>query len=107
MSTQHTPGPWASSDQFRDEGAPLFVATMARTGNERRIVCRISNKVSGRPLEDEDYANARLIAAAPDLLEAAQKVLSNKRGEDDWLILAVHCQELAAAIAKATGEKND
>lgn len=46
----------------------------------------------------------KLERAAPDLLEAAQRVLSNKRGEDDWLILAVHCQDLAAAIAKATGE---
>lgn len=34
-------------------------------------------------------------------LEAAKAVLSNKRGEDDWLILAVHCRQLEEAIAKA------
>ena len=52
---------------------------------------------------DVQDANGRLIAAAPELLEAAQAVLSHKRGEDDWLILAVHCRALEDAIAKATG----
>lgn len=36
-----------------------------------------------------------------ELLEAAKKVLSKKRGEDDWLILAIDCVALEAAIARA------
>lgn len=47
----------------------------------------------------------RLHAVNTELLEAAKNVLSHKRGEDDWLILAVHCRDLEAAIAKATGEQ--
>ena len=39
-----------------------------------------------------------------ELLEAARRVLSHKRGEDDWMILAVDCVALEAAIAKVQGE---
>ena len=49
-------------------------------------------------------ANARLIAAAPDLLEALQKMLDNCHDTelDDGIIDAVEVAR--AAIAKATGE---
>lgn len=36
-----------------------------------------------------------------ELLEAAKLILSNKRGEDDWLILSIHCRRLEEVIAKA------
>lgn len=49
-------------------------------------------------------AIADLIAAAPRLLKAAQDVLSNKRGDGDWLILSTYCEELEAAISQATGD---
>jgi hypothetical protein len=52
-----------------------------------------------------DPADAILIAAATDLLKAAQDVLSHKRGEDDWLILSIHCRALEDAVKKATGEQ--
>ena len=83
MSNKHTPGPWKLFRVYSD--------TEIRNETDELIAVAICG------------SDARLIAAAPDLLEAAQKVLSNKHGEDDWLILAVHCQDLAAAIAKATG----
>lgn len=50
---------------------------------------------------DETRANARLIAAAPDLLEALQKVIAANGSITD-LILAVRASE--SAIAKALGE---
>ena len=123
--TKHTPGPWRSgrSDMmsydasgtiafkniYADDprggtsrGKPLSV-TVAKAVEESALYAG----VGARPLSGEEIiANARLIAAAPDLLAAAQKVLSHKRGEDDWLILAVHCRDLEAAIAKATGADN-
>lgn len=96
MSTQHTPGPWAVVDgyyaSFKEVTGPSF---------------KVSAVMWATDLTEDDYqkrnADLHLIAAAPDLLAAAQNVLSHKRGEDDWLILAVHCRELEAAIAKATG----
>jgi len=39
-----------------------------------------------------------------DLLAAAKAVLSNKRGEADWLILSTHCENLEDAIAAAERE---
>lgn len=88
MTNKHTQGPW----KFRSE-AWYFSQIDGADGS---VVCCFD--------EDPNEHDARLMEASPDLLEAAQRVLSNKRGEDDWLILATHCHDLAAAIAKATGE---
>ena len=62
----------------------------------------------GEPLHVAAAAELRrLHEVNAELLEAAKLVLSHKRGEDDWLILAVHCRGLEAAIAKVTeGEAN-
>jgi hypothetical protein len=56
-------------------------------------------------------ASAQLPASPPSvsvgegLLAAAKLVLSNKRGEDDWLILSIHCVELEAAIQRSEASK--
>ena len=52
-------------------------------------------------MEEESYANARLIAAAPDLLEALQKIVFDWDGEPEDML------DARAAIAKATGKDND
>lgn len=44
----------------------------------------------------------RLIAQRDELLTAARDVLSHKRGEDDWLILSVHCRTLEEVVARCT-----
>lgn len=91
MNITHTPGPWFHIGQGD-------VVTMSKSGE---VTGDVAAAYCTHGPEGE--ANARLIAAAPDLLRAAQNVLSHKRGEDDWLILAIHCRELEEAIAKATG----
>ena len=103
----HTPGPWAWQGDSYKELVSLSNPKICPNGAAQYPVVIDDGSAAGEytPMIDVNGPDARLIAAAPDLLEAAQKVLSNKRGEDDWLILAVHCQELAAAIAKATGEQ--
>lgn len=42
-----------------------------------------------------------------ELLAAAKVVLSNKRGEADWLILSTHCEKLEDAIAAAEREAKE
>lgn len=65
-----TKGPWLTTAPDEIEGQ-FFVVTMSRDGDERRIVCKINNFISGRPLEDEDIASAAYIAAAdPDTIAA-------------------------------------
>ena len=57
--------------------------------------------MSGRRDFDEVIANARLIAAAPELLEACKKAEGWLSG---WASAEPYIDVLRAAIAKATGE---
>jgi hypothetical protein len=62
--TQHTPGPWSASD---DGIIPVVVANL-ETGIG---IAEVSSVLRAGPLDFREVAaNARLIAAAPDLLEA-------------------------------------
>jgi hypothetical protein len=93
---KHTPGPWAvDRDLNIYAGRPMF-------GTREAIADTYgTNKLS------ECDANARLIAAAPELLDALRR--TRKRLYDGMIILgsspefaAEGCHEADAAIAKAT-----
>jgi hypothetical protein len=104
MSTQHTPGPWN----------PYFDETYGVLGPDkgRVAICmnlKGSHGLAGRRHGNEVAANARLIAASPDLLEALKMGYADTMDyiqrnhlsgseNNHWLVLA------RAAIAKATGE---
>jgi len=60
MKTKHTPGPWTAKF-FRNTGLEV-------RGQDTRLVYEITE-----PLDAEDGANAHLIAAAPEMLEALEK----------------------------------
>lgn len=62
-STGHTPGPWTSNEDGQIQSKELN-----NYGNW--IVATI-----GRPMSEQDHANARLIAAAPELLEACKAAI--------------------------------
>jgi len=75
MSAQHTPGPWRLSDG----NASSFVYALDETGGVNRFSCLVQGGYSycgrthkDRTLESEIAANARLIAAAPELLDALE-----------------------------------
>jgi hypothetical protein len=87
--SEHTPGPWKSSDRFP--------GVVLDGGNPPRQVASASGNDA-----DERIANARLIAAAPDLLHALQVVAAQIDDIDD-LCNAEACKAVRAAIAKATG----
>ncbi len=69
--------------------------------SEKGKVCDVTGLDVGR---DTAFANAKLIAAAPDLLEALNSVMElQTRG---YVVLGDKCTEMArAAIAKAIGEE--
>ena len=82
--TKHTPGPWILHMGF-DE-----TYTISDTGG-----CEIGHIYCESMGDGEHEANARLIAAAPELLEAAKAVAKwLGRDIDDW-------DSLRTAIAKA------
>jgi hypothetical protein len=89
MSTKHTPGPWT----IHTDGLGItFIA--APEGSVAEL--------HGAP---EKVANARLIAAAPELLSALGNALAVLSSLDGLNIGAIGVLEDArAAIAKATGQ---
>jgi hypothetical protein len=104
MKAQHTPGPWhVTGDYVRNENDGLVGEALNLWANVKTPI-------------DERKANARLIAAAPDLLAALKMAvdsmtcafpggLSIQQGtlceEQDW---DTSLREARAAIAKAAGQ---
>lgn len=87
MKAQHTPGPWKVSRR-----ANRFICTEL---GEVLAMCDSSQSV------DRNKANARLIAAAPELLEALIELANC--GADAWGEDRPCVADARAAIAKATG----
>lgn len=111
VSAKHTSGPWKIGDQYgpvMDEIQAADGKTIAAvwTHRGRSPMRSPTHRREANPVE-EWVANARLIAAAPDLLEALE----------DWMRVvdvkdcSLYCEETqlrikkaVAAIAKAKGE---
>ena len=96
---KHTPGPWRIVD-MPQEGAPHIAA--GTTNDDMTLVAAIIWPYETEGWRAEDEANARLIAAAPDLLEALQ-VMTWHSGYHSPTTPCSHCAKVRAAIAKATG----
>jgi len=88
---KHTLGPWTTKDRivYKD--------------NKRICECGVIFEGNWKPRFEEQEANARLIAAAPDLLEACKKVFKYTCGRNDGTSKRLRiCVE--QAIAKAEGK---
>ncbi len=93
MTNKHTPGPWkVSSDHYHIcKGATAVAAVFGTTGHDAA----------------RSEANARLIAAAPELLEALEHALTTTqkiaRGTGRRHYTLNTLQEMADAIKAAKG----
>ena len=101
MSTQHTPGPWELSEGVYKDGFGTYrrIEQVEQFGDVVGSVC-IRHEIN-HTLNEAGEANARLIAAAPDLLEVLEicaMVLNQV-----WY--RTPADMAYAAIAKATGEQ--
>ena len=65
----HTPGPWFNANGMDD--CNVYVATTDKTSTIRIVSCH------GVFVEGERKANARLIAAAPELLKAVKQAIDD------------------------------
>lgn len=97
----HTPGPWKvkvdGQYTWVDGSKGKHVHVITANGRTELAWCGVANDYYAG---EENVANARLIAAAPDLLAAcklAMDVLEQWRTDHETHIV------LARAIAKATG----
>ena len=85
----HTPGPW------RITGPNI------RAGNA--LLAVVENHWADMPCpEDEKAANARLIAAAPDLLDALRRVMRHIPADSGGASLSDDMHRASKAIAAAT-----
>jgi hypothetical protein len=97
METKHTPGPWIAGTYDNSE----FRITGPR-GTLPEIAIIPADRL-------ERVENARLIAAAPELLAALQRLLfvMNQDDDGDFFICAEATRDIKtarAAIAKATAQ---
>jgi hypothetical protein len=83
---KHTPGPWAIDQDL--SGAPVILPTLE---NGRFAICAMYGPQKGH--------NARLIAAAPELLEALKNAIEIIEGT------GLDASIQRAAITKATEDK--
>lgn len=102
-NTQHTPGPWIVGARYSGNKVEIANASYDK------VICTVwTHQFQGSTFEpDKQFqplpygaANARLIAAAPELLAALQAVADYWAGGD---VPADIDAAMRAAIAKATG----
>ena len=108
MNTQntHTPGPWTVEHCRNEDGSPFL--SISGQGPLGAWLADIQpGSVNGLPLDvgPRHDANARLIAASPDLLSACESALAlltdpNAEPGDADQVTAI----LQTALAKAKGE---
>jgi hypothetical protein len=85
--SKHTPGPW------------IITGSMISSDDDT-TVCLLT---SYRDMTPRQTANARLIAAAPELLRALQEIVDAADGKG-WEQLDAGFGKARAAIAKAEGK---
>ena len=100
--SKHTPGPWAVREHWSDDGAFEVYPTRGGAPSYGQWSALAEVPEYGKEDSPEAEANAHLIAAAPDLLEALQEIVNAADG-DGWNQLDAGLKKARAAIAKATG----
>ncbi len=107
-SKKHTPGPWHVDPKAAEESFFEDVSILRHDG--LAVAVAVHN---GDIIPPEPEANARLIAAAPDLLEALKpfaeccdsigREIPDSKDTSSWTFQAGDFRRARAAIAKAEG----
>lgn len=108
MTDKHTPGPWQFG--YEDHSGPEFIVSKSgKTVATLRWGCSCCKNTPENFLDmtPEERGNARLIAAAPELLEALQQIAVLDAGVGNFKVSA-RVRKAAniarVAIAKAEGK---
>lgn len=113
---RHTPGPWESIASDPSEGFECYWVRAAKPyGGPFRGSRIVEIGAVNGPQNSEQSANARLIAAAPDMLDTERRLAAEVGGlrafeheiraaigNTSWALLMQRLAEADAAIAKAT-----
>jgi hypothetical protein len=93
MKTQHTPGPWVASHDV--------AGIVIEPGRSHYLPYVAVLESRGGGSEEERWANARLIAAAPELLDALKEAREVLAVALAWPGSEPIRQKINAALAKA------
>lgn len=88
---KHTPGPWHSTGRY------------VGSGHAKMNICECSDNSGCWSNAPEAVANARLIAAAPELLEALLAMTELVEWAKQCFVFEADTDRAKSAIAKATG----
>lgn len=99
QSVVHTPGPWKIANNSRS----VLAGAGSVKINQQAGPAAQSAAVEARN-EFTLRANAKLIAAAPDILDALRKIRGELCRRHSPLVVETDYAYINAAIAKATGE---
>jgi hypothetical protein len=108
MKAKHTPGPWT----LTADGAGWYIECSPERGHSVAYIRAEIGEEDPDTSDDEKEANARLIAAAPELLDALIALLGVAPSKAPGAGLIVGAEEkhanalqaARAAIKKATGD---
>lgn len=111
MSSKHTPGPWALESVQTSVGSCHKIGPFPSAGVRKQVhACVYADQLrlgldDESPIAVELLANARLIAAAPELLAVARLVddVADRVDHEPDSALGQLVDAARAAIAKATG----
>lgn len=98
--SKHTPGPWRVDAALDEDGNPLFVQVLTAQNYE------VANTANGNFGDATELANARLIAAAPEILEALRLCIAQLKADEPDFGLegdAIYAAEMA--IKKVEGKQ--
>ncbi len=107
MVAKFTPGPW-HANWTRLNGKAIGFHVADETHGSIRPICEFYDGTEAMPPEEVE-AHARLIAAAPELLEALQSIAEYWNRDQNETAMADACwhaiETAMAAITKATGDQ--
>jgi len=106
-NTNHTPGPWTIAGVSGNPHEGHVIESDSADGRTIAWTCNSLDNNGEECISQEDIANARLIASAPELLQALENLVASIENVDFSSHAGVYDQipwaQAEAAIAKAKG----
>jgi hypothetical protein len=103
MTAKHTPGPWSDEHLSQHERSTIIGGRLRLIKTDGVIVAFLPQWLDTPEETSEARANARLIAAAPDLLAVCQELEESVEYWSEYDVPLGIADRIRAAIAKATG----
>lgn len=104
----YTKGPWAAFvGEVKGSEVCIIGPEDSPLHTNQRVVCVVTDLAS---INNEDKANANLIAAAPELLEALQgcyaRMVTHADTQKRWEHAKLYLEDIKSLIARATGKSS-